>query len=167
MPRAPTLSRKQFIDGITDVLDWELEQALLRGQTMFGPLRMLQCRRDWERAWSRWADVILPKALQHRPGLRPFAMYATGEIEPRELRVPLPPRHRWSMLRIPDHTGQAIMHYLDVPEPYIECEARHLHHLGIVNADEMRRHRAWMRTASGDCGRGAPDTYPLEMSLYE
>lgn len=167
MPRAPARTRKQFIDGHSNVLDWELEEALVRGQSIFGPPRILQCRRDWERAWSEWSAVILPKVLEHRPGMRPFAMYAIGEIEPRELRMPLPHAHEWTVLPIPHGRGQRVTHYLDVPEPFIESEARYLSRLGIVNAAEMRRHQAWMSTRNSACDLSGTDTYPLEMSLYE
>jgi hypothetical protein len=167
MPRAPAHSRKRYIDGVTVVLDWELEQALVHGRTMFGPLRLLQRRDDWRRAWIEWRHVILPKALEHRPGLRPFALYAIGEIEPRELRLPLPAGHGWTTLEIPDNRGRITTHYVDVPEPYIEDEARHLHRLGIVDDGELRRHDAWLRTLAAHGDRCTADSYPLEASLYE
>lgn len=162
MPRAPARIRKRYIEGI-DVLDWELEEALVRGESMFGPLHALQRRDDWRRAWDRWGEVILPKALEHRPGLRPFALYAIDAIEPRELRMQLPAVHGWTLLRIPDNRGRITTHYLDVPEPFIEHEARYLHRIGVVSDHELRRYRAWVQR--GDTA--ARDTYPLEMSLHE
>jgi hypothetical protein len=167
MPRAPARSLKKFVEGQTVVLDWELEEALLRGQSMFGPLRALQCRDDWRRAWNEWRAVVLPKALEHRPGLRPFALYAIGEIEPRQLRMPLPAVHAWTLLHIPDDRGRIATHYLDVPEPYIESEASYLHRLGIVRDRELRRHRERLRRDNHERSRPPADTYPLEMSLYQ
>ena len=167
MPRATARIRKRFIEGETVVLDWELEESLLRGHSMFGPLGTLQRRDDWRRAWEEWRAVIEPKALEHRPGLRPFALYAIGEIEPRELRMPLPVVHEWTLLQIPDDRGRITTHYLDVPEPFIEHEARYLYRLGIVSDREFRRHREWTRRDNPECERCTPDTYPLEMSLFE
>lgn len=167
MPRAPLKIRKRFIEGETVVLDWELEEALLYGQSMFGPVGILRTREDWQREWATWGGVILPKALEHRPGTRPFALYAIGEIEPRALRMPLPPVHGYTLLEIGDHHGRRTTHYLTVPEPYIENEARYLHRMGIIDAAEMKRHREWMRRANPECDTCAPNSYPLEMSVYQ
>jgi hypothetical protein len=59
MPRAPARIRKRFIEGETVVLDWELEEALLRGQSMFGPLGTLQRRDDW-----RCTSQVCPRVNQ-------------------------------------------------------------------------------------------------------
>lgn len=166
MPRTlkRRLARRPYIEGTTAVCDWQLEQALVRGRTMHGPLRMLHTRDDWRRAWGEWRDVILPKCIEHRPGTRPFACYACGEIEPRELRIPLPPSHGWTLLEISDDRGNITTHYLDVPEPFIDHEARYLYWLGIVSDHELRRYREWMRRR--DDGDTA-DPYPLAAAFYE
>lgn len=166
MPRATARIKRKYIEGHTEVCPWEIEEALLRGVSLFGPVGELQRRDDWQRAWDRWGAVILPKALEHRPGLRPLALYAIGEIPARELRMPLPAVHGWQMLRIPDETGQITVHYLDVPEPFIESEATYLRRLGIITEQELRRHRAWMRRHNAECEYSAPDTYVLEMGCY-
>jgi hypothetical protein len=157
MPRAPAKDRRQFIEGVTDVLDWELEENLLHGCVpMIDRASMLRTRGEWVREWARWREVILPKCIAHRPGRRPFAMYAVGEIPPRELSMPLPARHNYQSVVIPAASGEPITHWLNVPEPYMRHETHHLRRLGIVDDDEWQRARAPRR-----------DSYPLEMSLYE
>jgi hypothetical protein len=37
--------------------------------------------------------------------------------------------------------------YADLPEPYQRDEARHLHDVGVVDADELRCYRGYGRTA--------------------
>jgi hypothetical protein len=168
MPRAPARIRKRFIEGTTEVLDWEIEETLVYGVTrLFGPPSLFKAADQWRREWNRWRDVILPKALEHRPGVRPFAMYAAGEIPPRELIVPLPVSHEWWTVDVWNDDGTVTTHYIDVPAPFIEPEVDHLRRLGIVDAEELRRHRAWMNTMNTECDPRVADTYPLEMSLYQ
>jgi hypothetical protein len=168
MPRAPARIRKRYIEGTTDVLDWELEEILLYGVPLvFGPPPRFKTVDDWARDWARWRDVILPKCIEHRPGTRPFAMYAVGEIPRRELTMPLPQPNGFWHVDVREHDGSTTTHYLNVPEPWVRAEAMHLRDHGIISADELRRHRAWMRQRNPDCSSCAVDSYPLEMSLYE
>jgi len=167
MPRVPAKIRKRFVDGVTQVLDWQIEETLLYGCTVIiGPPCMFRTRDEWQREWDRWGDIVLPKAIEHRPGTRPFALYAAGIIPPRQLRMPLPPSSGyWSIdVRHPDET---VTHYIDVPEPWVEAEVKHLRGLGIVDDREYRRHLQWMQQRSPDCDRCVIDTYPLEVSLHE
>ena len=159
MPRAPTKIKKRYVEGETEVCDFELEETLVYGlYRVFGPPSILKTRSDWQRAWDRWGSTILPKAIEHRPGLRPFALYAIGEIPPREPQIQLPENTcYWSVtVRMPK--GKPVTHWLNVPEPWLEPEVRHLRRLGIVDDAEYKRHLAWVRTGK--------DTYPKEISLY-
>ncbi len=161
MPVAPSISRKQFIDGVSQVLDWELEESLVygRSQVLDSLHRSLVTREDWKREWARWRGVILPKVIEHRPGTRPFAMYAVGEIPPRRLRLPVAGLHGCRTITIADRSGRSVTHWLHAPRPHLEAEVWHLHRLGIVDAVELRRHREWRRAGG--------DPYRLEMSLYQ
>jgi hypothetical protein len=168
MPRAPAKIRKRYIEGATEVLDWEIEETLVYGVAMvFGPPSLFKTADQWRREWHRWRDVILPKSLKHRPGVRPFAMYATGEIPARELAMPLPQPNGWWTVDVRNDDGTVTTHYINVPEPFMVPEVVHLRRLGIVDAAELRRHREWMNATTPECDRWAVDTYPLEMSLYE
>lgn len=168
MPRAPAKIRRRYIEGQTEVLDWEIEETLLYGVPLvFGPPCRLQTVDEWHREWSRWRDVILPKCIEHRPGTRPFAMYATGEIPAREPAMPLPHGHAFWRVDVRHLDGEIVTHWLRVPPPYMEPEVAHLYRLGIVDAEERRRHREWTRARNPECGRCPVDSYPLEVSLYE
>jgi hypothetical protein len=167
MPRAPAHARKVFIEDETIVLDWQLEQSLVYGQPMRGSVSELQTRDDWQRAWDRWGDIIMPKALEHRPGARPFAMYAIGTIPARELRMPLPANSGYRYTDVRQRNGKVVRHWIDAPAPFVESEVSHLRYLGIVDDAEYRRYRAWVGRTNPDCDRCVADTYPLEMSLHE
>jgi hypothetical protein len=116
---------------------------------------------EWRREWERWRDVILPKSLEHRPGTRPVAMYVCGEIEPREMNIPLPEPNGFWRVEVRDRSGRSTRHWLNVPEPFMVREVKHLHRLGIVDAEELRRHRRDPEAATGY------SAYPLEASLHE
>jgi hypothetical protein len=168
MPRAPAKIRKRFIDGHTVVLDWELEETLVYGvPVIFGPPCRLQTADEWRREWNQWGSTILPKSLEHRPGTRPVAMYAAGEIEPRRLRMPLPVGHGFWRVDVRHRDGRTVTHWLNVPMPYMLPEVQHLKRLGIVDADEARRHREWVTRPNDECDTCAVNSYPLEMSLYQ
>lgn len=168
MPRAPARIRKRFIEGQTEVLDWMIEETLLYGYPLvFGTYASMRTMDEWREAWKQWRDVVLPKCIEHRPGTRPVAMYVLGEIPRREPTMQKPADHRWNSIDVRSRGGRVVQHWLDVPQPFMEPEHLHLHRLGIVDADELRRHRAWIRTRNPECGTCAIDTYPLEMSLYE
>lgn len=168
MPRVPAADRKPYIEGHTEVLDWEIEETLLRGEPkMFGPPAWLRTIEEWRREWSRWRGVILPKCIEHCPGTRPVAMYVCGEIPARTLAVPLPPSHRWRHVEV-QHPGNEIRkHWLNVPPPFMEPEARHLYREGIIDAAELRRHREWAAQRAAGRESSAVDTYRLEMALHE
>jgi hypothetical protein len=161
MPRAPARIRKRYIEGQTEVLDFESEECLLWGASILGahlcPFRTLD---QWQAAWKRWGSVILPKCIEYLPGQRPVAQYVVGEIPQRELRMPLPHQHCFEHLDVRCHGGRVVRHWLNVSEPFMENEASHLRRLGIVDDAELKRYRKRLREPSG-CG------YPLEMSLYE
>jgi len=168
MPRAPARIRKRFIEGQTEVLPWDVEETLIYGYPLtLDSYCTLPEIDQWHVAWNRWRDVVLPKVLEHRPGTRPVAMYVLGEIEPRELTVPLPESHGYRSIRVRHRNGRVDQHWLNVPTPFMVPEVQHLRRLGVVGADELKRHRAWMRTPNPECGTCAVDTYPLETSLYE
>lgn len=152
--------RRTYIEGQTEVLDWAMEETLLYGiPRVRCPQPPLCTRADWIREWHRWREVVLPKCISHLPGRRPFAMYAVGEIPPREVLVPLPTPNRWATVTVPDGQGGAVTHCIDHPEPFVRSEVNHLRQLGIVDAAEFTRYREWLR--------GDRNGYPLEMSLYE
>jgi hypothetical protein len=160
MPRAPARIRKRFIEGQTEVLDHETEECLVWGYPrVFDTLATMRTVDEWRAAWSRWREVVLPKVLEHRPGTRPVAMYVCGEIARRELRINLPDNAGWKHIEVRGRDGKMTRHWLNAPETFLEPEIKHLLRLGLVDADELRRHRAWMRR--GGC------SYPSEMSLHE
>lgn len=162
MPRAPARIRKRYVEGHTEVCPWDVEETLLYGITpIFGPPCMFKTIDEWRREWERWRDVILPKSLEHRPGTRPVAMYVCGEIEPREMNIPLPEPNGFWRVEVRDRNGRSTRHWLNVPEPFMVREVKHLHRLGIVDAEELRRHRRDPEAATGY------STYPLEASLHE
>jgi hypothetical protein len=168
MPRALARIRKRYIEGHSDVPDWEIEETLVYGvPTIFGPPCPFKTRDEWQHAWGRYREIILPKVIEHRPGTRPIAMYATGEIPPREIAIQLPRDHGWWSVDVRDRDGSITTHYLNVPPPFMRPQVQHLRALGIVDGEEYRRHREWMKRPNPDCDRCATDTYPLEMSLYE
>lgn len=168
MPRASARIRKRYVPGVTEVLPWDTEETLLYGAALiFGPSSQVQTVGEWRREWDRWGGIILPKSLEHRPGTRPFAMYAAGLIEPRELALPLPESHGFWRVDVRQPDRSIVTHWINVPAPYMESEIRHLVRLGIVDAAERKRYRAWMNTPNPECGTCAADTYPLEMSLHE
>lgn len=167
MPRAPARIRKKFIEGVTDVLDFELEETLVYGVPLvFGPPPRFKTVDDWASDWERWRDVIVPKVIEHRPGTRPFAMYAVGEIPRREPSIQLPTQHGFWHVDVRERDGRTTTHYLKAHEPWMRSEAKHLLDHGIIDREEMKRHRAWIRKRHPHCDF-CLDSYPLEMSLYE
>lgn len=161
MPRAPARIRKRYIEGQTEVCEWEVEECLLWGSSILGahlcPFKTLD---QWQDAWRRWGSVILPKCIEHCPGHRPFGMYAVGEIPRRELRISLPHQHGFERIDIRHNDGRVITHWLNVGEPFMETEVKHLRRLGIVDDAEYQRYRKRLRSTGGS-------SYPLEASLYE
>lgn len=168
MPRGTAKIRRRFVEGVTEVLPWDTEETLVYGYPLvFDTYATMKNIDQWRVAWSRWRDVILPKVIEHRPGTRPVAMYVLHEIEPRELTI-TPPADQWyKHIDIHHPSGRTETHWLDAPPPFMAREVDHLRRLGIVTADELRRHREWMKMRNPECDTCAIDTYPLEQSLYE
>ena len=169
MPRARSTIRKRYIDGVTNVLDWQLEEELVFGclQALDPSFNRLQHVNEWAHEWDQWRDVILPKALEARPGTRPFAMYAVGEIPPRPTRAKIPTNLRFDTVMVTQRDGSSVVHHLNAPSLYVKPEVDHLVALGIVNADELQRYREWQREANPDCECCLADRYRLEMALHE
>jgi hypothetical protein len=165
MPRAKRLIRKRWTEG-TDVLDYELERSLLLGRGCIGTATQLRTLNDWKRHWSRWHDTILPKALEHRPGLRPFAMYVVGEIPARPVLREPPTERYYFKLYVPGDNGTGTWH-CKYPEPWMQSEVMYLRDLGIVDAKEHSRYRKWMGTPNDDCDTCAVDSYPDEQGMYQ
>lgn len=145
MPRAARVIRRRYSEGI-DILDSEVEEAFLRGEGLLGTPNELRTLEDWQRLWARWRDTVMPKALEARPGTRPFACYVVGEIEPPPLQAPPPLSNGFFKLYIPSEQGDGKWFYR-YPEPYQRSETLHLQDLGIVDAAEMKRLRRWRRRA--------------------
>lgn len=165
MPRTKRLIRKRWVEG-TEVLDYELERSLLEGYGCIGTAYQLRTLEDWKRHWSRWRDVILPKALEHRPGIRPLAMYVVGEIPTRPVLRQPPMDNHYFKLYVPGSNGTGAW-YCDYPEPWMQREVMYLRDLDIVSDDEYRRYRKWLRTRNADCDTCVVDTYPDEQGLHE
>jgi len=159
MPRAPARIRKRYVEGQTEGLDFETEETLVFGYVrvldVFCTMRTVD---EWAAAWSRWRDVIQPKVIEFRPGTRAVAEYVLGLIPAREFRINLP-NTAWKHIEVRGRDGKPIRHWLNAPPTFLEPEVKHLQRLGLVDADELRRHLEWMRR--GD------DPYPLEASLYD
>lgn len=161
MPRVPARIRRRYVEGVSEVLDWATEEVLVFGVPLvFGPPCPFKTADEWRLAWERWRGVIEPKVREYRPGTRAFALYALGEIPRRELRLPLPEPNGFWTVGVRERDGSVTEHYLNVPMPWVKPEATHLRDLGLVDVDELRRHRAWVK-------RGTFDTYPLEMAIYQ
>jgi hypothetical protein len=162
MPRAPAKIRKRYIEGTTEVCPWDVEETLLFGVTpLFGPPCMFKTLDEWRREWSRWCDLILRKCIEHRPGTRPVAMYVLGEIPARTVAVKPPEPNGYWYADVRDRNGKVRRHWLNLREPFMEREVKHLQRLGIVTAEELRRHRRDPEAATGY------SVYPLEASLHE
>jgi hypothetical protein len=156
---------KRWTEG-TDVLDSEIEESFLFGRGLIGTAIQLRTLEDWQRLWRQWRGVVMPKVLKHMPGTRPFACYVTGEIPARPVVVEPPMMNGYFKLYVPANNGTGTWHY-DYPEPYQRNEAKYLFGLGVIDADEMKRHRAWRRRGNGPYrGPYALGDYTLEQGLY-
>jgi len=69
-------------------------------------------------------------------------MYVVGLLPARPLMEPLPMHHAFLSVFVNDQ-GTTV-EYVDAPEPWFECEAQHLHHHGVIDRNELRRHRRWI-----------------------
>jgi hypothetical protein len=85
-------------------------------------------------------------------------MYVVGEIPARPVLIEPPLSVSYFKVYVPGRNGCGQWHH-DYPEPYIQHETDYLVDLGIVDAAERKRWRAWVRR--GGC------TYPDELGLHE
>ena len=165
MPRTKSIIRKRFTEG-TDVLCSEIEETLLRGHGLLGTALELRTLDDWKLWWSKWRATIMPKALEHRPGTRPVACYITGEIPMRPVLREPPLSHGFLKLYVPARDGTGVWLH-DYPEPFMQAEVDYLFDLGIVDAAELKRHRANLRKPCGYKGPQYLGDYMLEQGAYE
>lgn len=165
MPRATKRILKRYTEG-TEILGAELEMSLLHGFGVLGTSIELRTLDDWRRHWDRWRDVVLPKCIEHRPGERPLACYVCGELPERPVLIEPPLSTNFFKLYVPARNGTGSWHYR-YPAPYQQPEAEHLFKLGVIDREELRRHRAWMRKKSPPPCDHPPDTYPLEQGSYQ
>lgn len=164
MGRAVAVPRRPFVWGM-EILDVSTEQVLLDGRGWGDSTIRLRWREDWVEVWGRWREVILPKVIAYRPGTRPFAAYAAGEIAEREVVVPPPLSVDWFRVYVPSRDGSGAWH-CRYPAPYQRPEVEHLRDLGIVDDDEYDRHREWVRTRSTASGSRYRDGYTFEQGAY-
>ena len=164
MGRGMVVPRRPYASDLA-ILDASTEMVLLDGEGWGDSTIRLRWREEWCEVWEQWREVILPKVIEHRPGTRPFAAYVVGEIPDREVLVEPPLSVSWFRLYVPsrDGTGAWFHRY---PCPYMRSEVDHLHELGIVDDDEYRRHRAWVRTRSTASGSRYRDGYTFEQGSY-
>ena len=131
-----------------EVLDLELERALVFWTTRSGPHKALHTREDWAWAWLKWADVLLPKVIEFLPGRRPAAMYAAGIIPPRPFQQPIPLAWKNEGLLVADRAGGGTTFY-DLPAPWQRAEVLHLRDLGVVDDAEFGRWQASRASRQG------------------
>ncbi len=131
--------RLPYSDDV-EVLELELERALVFWQCRNGKHPSLKMQEDWASAWRQWAAVLLPKFIATLPGRRPAAMYVLGIIPPRPVQGAIPAQLASRNIYVPraDGTGQT---FYDLPWPFQRDELSHLIDLGIVDDDEIRRAR--------------------------
>lgn len=165
MPRAVARICKKYVEGTT-VLCSEVEETLLRGQGVLGVAIELRTLDDWRHWWGTYRATIMPKALEYFPGSRPTACYVTGEIPLRPVLTEPPLSHNWFKHYIPGRDGTGVW-LCDYPEPYMQREVDYLRDLGIVSANEYRRHRAWRRERRPYRGPYDLGGYTLEQGLYQ
>lgn len=137
----------RFTYGEGDFLDYQTEHALLFGLGSNGNVVMRELP-VWAREWAMYRDRLLPKFIAAFPGKRPAAAYIVGELPLRPMQTELPLSSKLRHTRcVYVNCGPDGFTYGDLPEPYQRDEARHLHDVGIVDADELRRYCGYSRTA--------------------
>jgi hypothetical protein len=164
MPRVKSIIRRRFTEG-TEVLCSEIEETLLRGEGLLGTALELRTLDDWKLWWTKWRKTIMAKSLEHRPGSRPVACYVTGEIPLRPVLSEPPLSNGYLKLYVPARDGTGVW-LRDYPEPFMQAEVDYLFDLGVVDAAELKRHRASLRKPSPYKGPYRLSDYVLEQGLF-
>lgn len=127
-------------------LPYAVEHALLFGLGSAGNA-VLRELCVWQREWSQWRDVLLPKFIAAFPGKRPAAGYICGEwpMRPMDIELPLSSPLRQSRC-VYVNCGADGFTYADLPKPYQPDEAMHLYAAGVIEAEELRRYRGYGRS---------------------
>ena len=163
MATATRQRRECYVDGM-EILHPGLEGSLLIGTGFQGLAQELRTLSDWQEAWDRWRDVIMPKVLEFRPGTRPAAVYVLGQIPSRPVLREPPLSLDYFRLWVPD--GHAGRWFVSMPYPYMMREADHLRRLGIVDDEEHGRHVAWMQARRRNRQTLALADWPFEMGRF-
>lgn len=154
-----------FAEGQAEPLHHELELALLFGRGCHGVPVELQHLDGWRRAWADFRAIVEPKRQTFLPGVRAFAAYVCGELEPPPVLREPPKCHKWFRVWIPG-TGRFWTRF---PEPWQRNETEWLVEIGEVQADELARHRDRIRQGPWP-GRSAVwrmlCEYPLEAGRW-
>jgi hypothetical protein len=119
-------------------LTYELEHCLLFGKGSAGQL-VIRHQDLFSREWRTFKKVILPKFIECFPGRRPAAMYITGELPMRPLRIEMPLCHPLRDLRslyVIGADGEGFW-YRDWPAPYQQGEASWLYEIDQIDKAEM------------------------------
>ena len=163
-PRRPR-SSVPFVDGQAEPLHHELELSLLFGRGSRGIPVELHHVDGWRRAWAEHRGTIDAKAREHLPGVRPMAAYVTGELPAPPVLSEPPLCHRFYRQWIAG-TGRFWTRY---PEPWQRDETSWLVELGVVDSEELERHRKRIRRGSQSGGSAVwrlLGSYQLEIGLY-
>lgn len=158
MKRRTWQPSRAWVDGL-EVLGPELESCLVRWQGFGGREPSLRTRDDWAEAWAMWGGAVLPKVLEHLPGIRPAAMYAVGLVPPRPLRSLPPPEERLVAVHVGERDGGAGVWHFDASEPWQVSEPEWLLRQGVIDRNEYQRACVWR-------GELWQSLYPFEVAEY-
>ena len=162
-PRRPRRSRTSAV-GQTDTLHHETELALLFGRGVHGIPVELHHVDGWRRAWHEHRGTIEPKAAKYLPGVRPWARYIVGELDPPPVDREPPKANKFWRAWIAG-TGRYWTRY---PEPYQRNETAWLVEIGEVDDQELSRYRERYRERNLSAGGGVFSLlgeYPLEAAI--
>lgn len=150
--------------GLADPLHHELELALLVGRGVHGIPVELHHVDGWRRAWDEHRGTIERKAARYLPGVRPWARYVVGELEPPPVYREPPASNQYWRAWIAG-TGRYWTRY---PEPYQRNETAWLVELGEIDDEELARYRERCRVPPLPNAAGVfrlIGDYPLEATL--